>query len=312
MSERYRGGIITPIPATPTTSSASGVWTLDQASFWKSQGAWPIGYTPAISTSFTASYLVVAGGGSGGAAICLRGGGGGGAGGMLTGATTLSKGVTYTVTVGAGGTAQTVDQVPGNNGTNSVFSGTGITTVTSIGGGGGGSQCAGKTGGSGGGGGGTCHSSGRPYGCGTLGQGNHGGLGNTCRGGGGGGGAGAVGANGTSVGGAGGNGLQSCITGSATYYAGGGGGGRTGSGGAGGGGNGGFYNCGYGFPGSVNTGGGGGGNGGGTCVSGAGGSGVVIISSSRTAAAVTGTYCGPTCVTGNKVYKFTGSGSITY
>jgi hypothetical protein len=43
-----------------------------------------------------------------------------------------------------------------------------------------------------------------------------------------------------------------------------------------------------------------------------GGSGVVILSSTRTAASVTGTYTGPTCVSGQKVYKFTGSGTITY
>ena len=82
-----------------------------------------------------AEYLIVAGGGAGGKANA----GGGGAGGLLTNfggtALGLTPGVVYTVTVGTGGAA-TSTGAQGNNGTNSVLSGTGITTLTAIGGGG--------------------------------------------------------------------------------------------------------------------------------------------------------------------------------
>jgi hypothetical protein len=56
-------------------------------------------------TDVAASYLVVAGGGGGGASGA--GGGGGGAGGLLTSTATLSTLTTYSVTVGAGGSAIT-------------------------------------------------------------------------------------------------------------------------------------------------------------------------------------------------------------
>jgi len=45
MSERYPGGIISKTPVTPTgayeTSSASGVWTLDQQAYWAKLNNWP-------------------------------------------------------------------------------------------------------------------------------------------------------------------------------------------------------------------------------------------------------------------------------
>ena len=96
-------------------------------------------------------YLVVAGGGSGG----NGNGGGGGAGGLLTNfggtAINLTQGQSYTVTIGAGGASKTSSGT-GNNGSNSVLSGSGITTITSIGGGaGGGASAAANDGGSGGG-----------------------------------------------------------------------------------------------------------------------------------------------------------------
>ena len=83
--------------------------------------------TNPLSQPYTASYLVVAGGGSAG----YSRGGGGGAGGYLTSTASLAPGTVYTITVGAGGAGSN----PGTNGSNSVLSGTGITTVTSIGGG---------------------------------------------------------------------------------------------------------------------------------------------------------------------------------
>ena len=105
--------------------------------------------------TYSASYLVVAGGASGGKDQA----GGGGAGGLLTNvggaAITLNGGTTYTITVGAGGATLT-SAGRGNAGSNSVLSGSGISTVTTLGGGGGGcnfgSQNSGYCGGSGGGG----------------------------------------------------------------------------------------------------------------------------------------------------------------
>jgi len=41
MSKRYPGGLITKTPVTPTTSAASGVWTLDQAITYIQAGTWP-------------------------------------------------------------------------------------------------------------------------------------------------------------------------------------------------------------------------------------------------------------------------------
>jgi hypothetical protein len=252
----------------------------------------------------TIEYLVV-GGGAGGL------GGGGGAGGFRTATGfAVSKGTTYTVTIGAGGPAQTT-----TNGQDSVFS-----TITSLGGGYSpedGSYTA--TGGSGGGA--SRYYPSRP-GLGTSGQGNNGGASYNDGGSepqtgtysaGGGGGAGAVGGNSPDIntGGNGGNGTASSITGSSVTYAGGGGGGGLtgGSGGSGGGAGGSNYNAGTG---GANLGGGGGGiysNG-----AGAGGSGVVIIRYADSFAAPTSTTGSPTVTVsgGYRIYKWTGSGSITW
>lgn len=229
------------------------------------------------ASSVTASYLVVAGGGSGGSFI----GGGGGAGGMLTGSALLNSTLSYTVTVGAGGS-------PDSQGSNSVFN-----AVTSTGGGKGGVYDAG-TGGAGGSGGGGAGTSGTTSsssgGSGTSGQGNAGGntSGATSGGSGGGGKTNAGGSASNGNGANGGDGAYSSISGSAIVYAGGGGGGaRTldtgtgGTGGAGGGGRGGGPSgTGQATSGTANLGGGGGGYGflssGGSA--GSGGSGVVIIS----------------------------------
>jgi hypothetical protein len=42
MSKRYPGGLITKTPVTPTTASAPGIWTLDQALQYIKAGTWPI------------------------------------------------------------------------------------------------------------------------------------------------------------------------------------------------------------------------------------------------------------------------------
>jgi len=273
-----------------------------------------------VAAGMLIEYLIVAGGGGGGQGR----GGGGGAGGMLTGNTIVAGSVT--VTVGAGGAGGTLSSgvllAAAANGNNSTALG-----LTAIGGGGGalsvgaGGQSlatyTGRSGGSGGGAGSNYFSYNAPAGAGTPGQGNAGGLGYTGGepyNGGSGGGAGAVGS--AAVNAVGGIGLQSSITGSATYYAGGGGSGSYGggpnSGGAGGGGAGGVTNA-AGTAGTVNTGGGGGG-GGNAGEGGAGGAGVVVVRYADTNVAASSTTGSPTItVTGGfRVYKFTTSGSITF
>jgi hypothetical protein len=241
-------------------------------------------FTSTGTTSWTApagvygaTYLVVAGGGSGGGYV----GGGGGAGGLLTGTLAVTPGSSYTVTVGAGGTAVT-STTRGNSGGNSVFD-----TVTATGGGGGGARNGTTAGISGGSGGGGAFNAGAG-GTGTSGQGFAGAANNGANGSAsGGGGASAVGGTNATNGGTGGAGTASSISGSSVTYAGGGGGGTDagsgGSGGAGGGGAGAL--SGNGTAGTANTGGGGGGAGsaGGAATSGAGGSGIVIISYSNPA-----------------------------
>jgi hypothetical protein len=249
--------------------------------------------------STTVDYLVVAGGGAGGNATNLDSGGGGGAGGYRTNhpsPTTAGLPVTaqgYPITVGAGGTVGSPISVPGNRGSNSIFS-----TITSTGGGGGQHRATCNPAGPGGSGGGAGRwNSGGPVYTGNTppvapSQGNNGGLAQAplARAAGGGGGASAVG--GTGAGGAagvGGAGSANLITGSSVTYAGGGGGAgipsdgppaSPGAGGAGGGGAGGGSPPSSGVAGTANTGGGGGGASAALCVnqpSVAGGSGIVVI-----------------------------------
>lgn len=276
----------------------------------------------ALSTSVTASYLIVAGGASGGSNDTNMGTGGGGAGGLLSGTSTLTIGTTYTITVGAGGAVQS------SNGNGNTGSNSSALSLTASGGGGGSgvSAGAGVAGGSGGGGSGSFTSGTTAGGSGTSGQGNAGGAGQNSTSdaeaqvGGGGGGASAVGSAGTGTsGGNGGAGTASSITGSSVTYAGGGGGGKrlagtAGTGGAGGGGNGGA--AANGSAGTANTGGGGGGagtGGGGTVrTGGAGGSGVVILSIPTID--YSGTTTGSPTVTtsgSNTILTFNSSGSYT-
>ena len=276
--------------------------------------------TPAAIPAGEVAYLVIAaGGGAGGV------GGGGGAGGLRTSYGNYTGGgqsaesnitlsaQTYTITIGAGGTASATggafnnDGNTGSNGTSSVFG-----TITSLGGGGGtGGANTALSGGSGGG----CRS-GSP-GSGTYGQGFDGATGDI---GGGGGGAGGTGLSSTagSCGANGGPGLNVPITGATTFYAGGGAGGvsfasgcSATSGGIGGGGDAGAN------AGTANTGGGGGGGswtnnanyttqGGGN-----GGSGVVILrmNTSDYSGTTTGS---PTVTTDGSETILTYTGSGTY
>ena len=218
--------------------------------------------TPAAIPAGEVAYLVVGAGGGGGGV-----GGGAGAGGLRTSYGNYTGGgrsaesnitlsaQTYTITIGAGGTASATggafnyDGNTGSNGTSSVFG-----TITSLGGGGGtgGSNTA-LSGGSGGG----CRTG--IAGEASYGQGFDGATGNI---GGGGGGAGGAGLSSTAnnCGSAGGPGLNVPIIGATTYYSGGGAGGSNlasgcsrNPGGIGGGGDSGANN------GTANTGGGGGG-----------------------------------------------------
>ena len=279
-----------------TTTATTVVYTGTQ---WKTlkETAFVV---PPVPTHF----LVVAGGGGGAKSANGTGSGAGGAGGLRTsyGSTSggnssaesnieISLNTPYNITVGNGG-AGTTTATNGNQGSSSTFS-----TITSIGGGGGFMQRSGSAstvnGGSGGGGEGFTTSaggSGNPgngFGTGTADQGKDGGVGSnsaSAYGGGGGGGAITVGGGGSSTsGGSGGTGLESSITGTATFFAGGGGGGSStatgGTGGSGIGGNGGSSVTGsfQGENGVFNTGSGGGGGGNGQGFGGSGSPGVVIL-----------------------------------
>jgi len=260
-------------------------------------------------TDSSVDFLVIGGGGAGGSGGGDQvGAGGGGAGGYRTSYSTsggspgtaetkltLTNGVSYNVTVGAGGGGQKASLATGNNGANSIFS-----TITSVGGGGGGctggSGTSGATGGSGGG----ANAYASSAGSGTTNQGFAGFKTSTTSfaGGGGGGGASGTGSNSSgsgsfAPGGAGGSGLTSAITGVSVARAGGGGGGaysttttQNGGTASSGGGNGANSASGSnlpGSPGTQNTGGGGGGAAGGGGSSsvinkgGSGGSGIVVI-----------------------------------
>ena len=283
-------------------------------------------YSITVTAPRVVEYLVIAGGGGGG-------NGGGGAGGYrnsyaseTSGANSSTEstinligGTTYTITVGAGGTSYT-NALDGNStsGADSSISGSGLTTITSLGGGGGGSNApnAAKTGGSGGGGHGGYTDNGQSGASGTANQGSSGGNGTqfgSAASSGGGGGAGGSGSNGSSgQAGNGGSGLSSSITGSSVSRAGGGGSGGyqnpRGTGSSGGG-NGGDISGNSSSAGTDNTGGGGGGA---YAPAGNGGSGVVIL---RLLAGVySGITTGSPTVSDDGSYKvltFTGSGSFT-
>ncbi len=314
LSTSQFAGMSTVAPAALATSAVIGLSTF--AARADHQHIFPtpqeIGAVPAIQ----GTALIVAGGGG-------ATGAGGGAGGMQTVNVSFYPGQVCTVTVGAGG-AGAIFTGTAVSGSNSLISYGSV--VGSIGGGrcgvyGTPSGTAGANGGSGGGGG-TNGAAGGPValgGSGTVGQGNSGGYTPGLSGSpsGGGGGAGSAGVYGfSSSGGNGGSGLQSSITGTATYYAGGGGGsvgsGSQGSGGFGGGGNAVGGSGGTGGSGVANTGGGAGGAASLTGTGGNGGSGVVILSlpTVNYTGIVTGS---PTVTTSgaNTIIKFTSSGTYT-
>jgi hypothetical protein len=282
--------------------------------------------------SYTVDFLVIAGGGGGGGAYGNNNGGGGaggyrnsyasetsGANSSSESSASFSAGTVYTVTVGAGGTSNVA---PGaQNGGDSSITGSGFTTITSVGGGRGGeAETANADGANGGSGGGAGFNS-TTGGTGTANQGLNGAAGVASGPGyaaGGGGGASAAGTVGTnpSTKPAGGNGLASSITASSVTRGGGGGGGHqqdgtASPGGSGGGGDGGSTSTRTGTDGTANTGGGGGGSRG-SDNGGNGGSGVVILRIPT--ADYSGTTTGsPTVTTSgtDKIIVFNASGSIT-
>ena len=294
-SLNYQGGTATN-PVYDTNNESVHIVYMDATQGWIPIYDGAVAYET-LPFNGTVDYLVIAGGGGGGGSTTASsyGGAGGGAGGYRASynseasggggssetAETHTTGVTYTITVGAGGTGTAVGADNPDDAEDSSFIGTGI-SITSAGGGGGasrgGSHHNGYNGGSGGG-------AGEPgnAGSGTSNQGYAGGEEGGNRGMPGGGGAGAVGADSSgTVGGAGGVGVASTISGSSvTRAAGGGGSGDTiGAGGTGGGGAGGKCNVAA-VVGTANTGSGGGGAGqADTCsniIAGAGGAGVVIV-----------------------------------
>jgi hypothetical protein len=283
------------------------------------------------SDSFNLEVLAVAGGGSGGSSPVGFSGGGGGGGGIFSSNVLvlrgMSTGLSYLLSIGAGGAI-------GANGSPSIF-----VSNTIVGGGRGtpgvpGSGAVplatfGHPGGSGSGGGGTANTTAQSQGGsgfnfpGPNQQGFPGGRGfggapAAINGGGGGGGSQAGFNANITIAGKGGDGFPSLITGANIFYAGGGGGasstaGAFGRGGAGGGGNGGVT-PGNGAEGNVNTGGGGGAGG----SSLAGGSGIIILAHSNTisngivSAGLTYTI-NTISRPGFLVYSFTaGAGTITW
>lgn len=294
----------------PSTSISGGYAVLTFTEIGACDWTAPDGVTKA-------EILIVAGGGGGGA---ISGGGGGG-GGVIAregsaNAITIVPGQSYSVVVGAGGTAASVS-LGGNGGNSSAFG------LTALGGGGGGLFGArGLSGGSGGGGGGNAAGGAASQpGSSSSGLGTAGGSAATNTGGGngrggGGGGAAQAGAAGSS-GSRGGFGYRSLIT--SVCYAGGGGGGvgnQIAAGGAApcGGGAGGKGSTGVGTAGLPNTGGGGGGGGsiaGSGASGGVGGSGVVIVRYPTEACSTTSTSGIYTTVTITRDCSWTAPAGVT-
>jgi hypothetical protein len=233
MVKRYRGGLITANLALTVVGNYTNARAYSFAEYGKAKAS---GITFTSPPPMPMQFLLVAGGGAGGNDPVNADGGGGGAGGFLEYANVFfSSATTYTITVGAGGTAPGVlgDGADGSNTT--ITSGPSFNYITYGGGGGGAvtpdpAKGAGRWGGSGGGSG--AYNQGKlSTGSGVPGQGNPGGLGTEqpaidfrCAGGGGATQAGQSGpTNGAGYkGGWGGRGAYTTITGSNVSYAGGG------------------------------------------------------------------------------------------
>jgi len=148
----YFGGVAATITQDADATGVDGDYTWYKWTDTASTGSYATTATQAHEV------LVIAGGGSAGGSRSGGGSGAGGAGGYRTAsALSLVGSTSYTITVGAGGTAtSTGTSVPGITGSVSSISGSDITDIQSAGGGGGGHASGGNglAGGSGGGGGG--------------------------------------------------------------------------------------------------------------------------------------------------------------
>jgi hypothetical protein len=329
-------GVITKATSDPTTSTngtqgdlylnkTSGeMWCLTDATtnanVWTNIGDG----SGDIKPTYTAKLLLVAGGGGGGT---TSGGGGGGGEVLFASSFTLTKGNTYSVTVGAGGVGAVYNTSASDVGGNTSFG----SAATAIGGGGGGTAATSPTvGGSGGGASSASGSTGAAasgtsvsgfttYG--NAGGDNAGGTASAAGGGGAGGAGGNAGVSGN-VGGVGGVGIDlsshfgTSVGADNGYFAGGGGGGSqsnvgggAAAGGLGGGGTA-QASASTGQAGTANTGGGGAGGGWSTNYGdgGNGGSGVVIIRYSGSQQGTGGTVTSPS---GDTMHVFTSSGTFT-
>jgi hypothetical protein len=97
MSTRYPGGLITKSPVVPTTSSAPGIWTMEQALQYIKAGTWPL-------SGKTVEIKIWGAGGAGGD-YDITSGELGGPGGFATATFTVAAGTTLSIVVGAGGLA---------------------------------------------------------------------------------------------------------------------------------------------------------------------------------------------------------------
>jgi hypothetical protein len=71
MSQKYPGGLITKSPITPSgpyeTSTASGIWTLDQQAYWRNLNQWPIAGSVVPDPQFNYVTMLLHGDGTNGA-----------------------------------------------------------------------------------------------------------------------------------------------------------------------------------------------------------------------------------------------------
>jgi hypothetical protein len=128
MSQQYPGGFIMANPTAPTSSAAPGIWTIDQAAYYKGQGLWPAAPgQDAYVTAGTFTWVAPAGVTSVSVVCVGAGQNGGGAGGALAykNNITVVPGTSYTLRVAASNATNTsyFDYL-GNGGTN-VFAGRG-------------------------------------------------------------------------------------------------------------------------------------------------------------------------------------------
>ena len=259
--------------------------------------------------------LVAGGGGTGG-----ENSGAGGAGGLIyNSGYSITSDIKYTVTVGVGGLHGGYGRTKGFNGKDSVFD-----SLTAVGGGAGSDNYSDRSGGNGGSGGGGFDSPG-VGGTGTVGQGNAGGTGDNSGGTSGsgpyrmGGGGGAGSAGNTLGQGSGGEGLPFATTGQSIFYAGGGSAGSDSNtciaGTLGGGARGSFHSHGEsGMNGSGGGGGGSGTNGPGARNGGNGGSGICVLRYPDVYSPAQTTSGGVEYIQANgfRIYKYLGSGTITF